>query len=575
MGDFLQPGLIMIMTGIIIAFMPDRFEYARKILMIASPVLVFALLLDSEYISSQDRLQFIFAVAFAGAAVVCAIYNLGTKNRYEKASEAVYAGSAVCLLFVENWLTMVVFWELMAVASWLVVISSRTKKADKAGFRYLLVHFMGGNLLLTGIIIKMVSGSYQLELLTGQNDIAFWLILIGVAVNTAIPPFNGWLPDSYPESTSAGTVYLGTYTTKVGIFYIIKLFAGTEILVYFGVIMAIFGAVMALLENDIKRLFSYHIISQLGYMVAAASIGSQMGIDGASAHAFCNILYKGTLLMCVGAVVDATGKRKITQLSGIGKRMPVTSAAFMISSLAIAGFPPFNGFVGKALVMNAVTESGLYWAEFALMIASVGTFFSITLKVNYFVFWGSFSEMECSQTKTQKISINKKIAMITGAFSCVVTGVFPNIIFSLTPFSINAHPYTLDHMTQYIQLFAAAGIVFLMYISHLKPKEKITLDTDWFYRKPLALIINKISFGIEMSLFRAGKAAAKAISTGNKCLTNPELFVAKLLGVKETKERNCLEKDDVLYKPIGWLVALNFAIFIIISAFVLLRRYMF
>lgn len=214
---------------------------------------------------------------------------------------------------------MLLFWEDHAIASWLVVIATAYGSCVKAGFRYLLMHMLGGNLLLVGIVLKISGGSFDVTCLTDSEAAAYWLMLAGTAVNAAIPPLHAWMPDAYPESTLGGTVYLGTYTTKVGIYTLIRLFAGAELLLYFGVFMALFGALMALLENDLRRLFSYHIISQLGYMVVSLALGTALGIDGAVAHVFGNIVYKGTLFMCAGVIIAATGKRKITEMGGLAR----------------------------------------------------------------------------------------------------------------------------------------------------------------------------------------------------------------------------------------------------------------
>ena len=268
--------------------------------------------------------------------------------------------------------------------------------------------------------------------------------------------------------------------------------------------MALYGAAMALIENHMRKLFSYHIVSQLGYMVAALALGSEMGIDGSAAHAFQNILYKGTLFMCTGAVVYATGKEKISQLGGLRKDMPVTSLCFLTASLAIAGFPLLNGFVSKGLIMNSMAESGAALAELLLMIASIGTFLSITLKVNYFVFFGAAETI--TEADEGKVPVNMKVAMVIGALACVFFGLFPQAIYHLVPYGTDGHAYTMDHITQSLELFAGAGLVFVMMIEHMKPKEKITLDTDWFYRKPMKALILGLSIGISMlfQIFHSG-----------------------------------------------------------------------
>lgn len=553
MINILQPGMILILTGLLLLVVPKAF---KKCVMLMGPALTVAAVMVNE---NPDKLDMIFAVIFAGISLVLAIYNLHADDRRECAVEAIYAGSSLSVVFADDWLSMIVFWELMAVASWLIVLAGKTERAAKAGFRYLLVHMFGGNMLLAGIVMKMASGSTQIECLTGNQDLAFWFILIGVAVNAAIPPVNAWISDSYPESTVGGTVYMGSYTTKVGVFCLIKLFAGSELLLYFGIFMAVYGAAMALIENDLRRLFSYHIVSQVGYMVAALAFGSEAGIDGAAAHAFNNILYKGTLLMCAGAVIMYTGKRKISELGGLAKKMPLTAVCFLLASMAIAGFPLLNGFVSKSLVMNAAAESGQHWAELLLMLASIGSLMSVTLKVNYFVFFGK-SDKDVAVDQTA-VPLNMKVAMVMGAGCCIVTGLFPNIVYGLTPYGIDGHPFTVDHVTQYMQLFAAAAIAFVMYIEHMKPKEKMTLDTDWFYRVALKKAVEVVSVGCNGLFEKSGQIAAAAVKKGNEYLHDPEKMMKDLFNVSKRQEKECLENDDVLKKPAGDLVLTNFLLF--------------
>lgn len=561
MVNFLQPGLIMIIAGLLLLIVPQSL---RKIVVLGAPFITAYAVITS----AGDKLTLMVGIIFSAIAIIAAIYNLHVKDKYELAAEAVYAGSSISVVFATHWIGMLIFWEMMAVASWLIVICGRTEKATKAGFRYLLVHMLGGNLLLAGIVMKIYSGSMLIECLTGQQDLAYWLILLGVAVNAAIPPLNAWISDAYPESTMGGTVYMASYTTKVGVFCLIKLFAGTEFLLYFGVFMAVWGACMALIENDLRRLFSYHIISQLGYMVAALAIGGASGIDGASAHLFNNILYKGTLFMCSGVLIAATGKRKISELGGLGKKMPITSTCFLIASMAIAGFPLLNGFVSKSVVMNTVAESGFHWAELLLMLASVGTLMSITLKINYFVFWGKTdNNLDVNESM---VPVNRKIAMILGAFGCIITGVFPGIVYGLSPFGTDGHPFTVDHITQYIQLFAGAIIVFVMYIEHMMPKEKITLDTDWFYRVPLKHCVLGLSNLVDNARLYLGGCFAKIVDKIKYYLDDHYNLLNDLLGMTRPVFDG-MEDDDVMDKPIGIMITITSAFFILVLAYIFFK----
>lgn len=570
--SFLQPGLILISCGLLCLIVPQTL---RRMLVLVCPLVTLAAVVTSE----ADRLSVMFGIIFSVISFIAALYNLSVKDRFEVAAETVYAGASVSAVFASGWISMIVYWELMAVSSWLTLVCARTKRASKAGFRYLMVHMMGGNLLLAGIVIRLMQGSVELQCLSeGPHDAAFWLILAGVAVNAAIPPLHAWIADAYPEATMGGTVYMGSFTTKVGVYFLIRLFAGTELLLYFGVFMALFGACMALMENDLRRLFAYHIVSQVGYMVAAVALGGALGIDGAAVHAFNNILYKGTLLMCAGTLISVTGKRKISQMGGLGKKMPLTAGCFLIASLAIAGFPLLNGFVSKSLIMNAAAGSGIHWAELLLMVASVGTLMSITLKINYFVFWGKTDSPDLSLTAAgtevseQSVPFSRKIAMILGAAGCVICGVMPNLVYGLSPYGSDGHPFTVDHVTQYMELFAAASIAFLMYLPHMKPHEQITLDADWFYRKPLKYAVRWLSQTVERLRHRTGDQIGKLIRRGNQYLHDPALLLRNWSGKKPAARRECLEDDDVLQKPAGWLVAINFIIFLAVVLFVFYNR---
>ena len=503
----LHPGLVLILTGLLIILVPAKNATLRRILMMVGPVLsliatwqlhegvmeyqlVPGLTLELMHV---DQLARIFVIVFSFTSLMAGIYTLNTKNKWETVAEAVYAGSSISVVLAGDYITMIIFWELMALSSWLIVMSNRTLASRRAGFRYLLMHMFGGNMLLAGVILKVSQGSLAISsLAAGAHDAAYWLFLIGVGVNAVLPPFNSWIADAYPEATIGGTVYMGSYTTKVGIYALIRLFAGTEMLLIFGTFMAIYGACMALIENDLRRLFCYHIISQLGYMITSLACGGALGVDGAAAHAFNHILYKGTLLMCAGAVVAATGRRKITELGGLYKQMPLTAFCFLIASFAISGVPLLNGFVSKAVIMHAVHHGGFEWAAWLLTIASVGTWLSVALKVNWFVFFGPCDNIP----KADPVPLNRKIAMVMGAASCAVTGLFPKLVYGLTPFQSDGHPFTFDHVAEYISLFVASSVVFFLLRKKMAPHEAETLNFDWIYRKPLAWIVTGISRGL-------------------------------------------------------------------------------
>ena len=145
LNDFLQPGLILLITGLLILVLHDVLV---KAVSIAGPALTVIAVFIFETGESTDRLSMIFGIIFSLISLVAAVYNFHVKDKFELAASAIYAGSSIGVVFSSHWIGMLIFWELMAVASWLIVVSSRTEAAKKAGFRYLMVHMLGGNLLL-------------------------------------------------------------------------------------------------------------------------------------------------------------------------------------------------------------------------------------------------------------------------------------------------------------------------------------------------------------------------------------------------------------------------------------------
>ncbi|MCA9694548.1 MAG: hypothetical protein KC636_33530, partial [Myxococcales bacterium] len=254
----------------------------------------------------------VFAIIFSLMAAGGALYAFNQDRKIELPAALVYAGSAICVTFAGDVLSLFVFWELMAVGSTIVVWSADTDGARRAGMRYALVHFVGGVILMAGLIAQAMPllghvpdplalrhyafGPLGFEGTSG-GSLASWLVLIGVLINAGTPPFGSWLPDAYPEASESGTVFLSAFTTKTSVYVLMVLFAGCDLLIYAGCLMAVYGIVYAILENDMRRILAYSICNQVGFMVCGIGIGTELALNGAAAHAFAHIIYKALLLM--------------------------------------------------------------------------------------------------------------------------------------------------------------------------------------------------------------------------------------------------------------------------------------
>jgi multicomponent Na+:H+ antiporter subunit D len=366
----IPPAFIFFLGALILPLLKER--RLRQVFQIVIPVIAFINLLympkgtywvynflgHDLILGRVDKLSMCFGYVFVIMSFLGMVYALHVREVGQHSAAFLYIGSTLGVVFSGDLFTLFVCWEIMAVSSVFLIWYQRDKPALDAGFRYIMVHIFGGCALLAGIIMHVTgTGSTQFTIIE-YGGLASQLILLGFIINAAVPPFHAWLSDAYPEATVTGSVFLTAFTTKSAVYVLLRTFPGVELLVWLGAIMALYGVVYAVLENDIRRLLAYHIISQVGYMVCGVGLGTEMAINGATAHAFCHILYKALLFMGVAAVIQVTGKRKLTELQGrnLYKKMPICLSLYMIGGFSISAVPLFNGFVSKTMVVAAAGE---------------------------------------------------------------------------------------------------------------------------------------------------------------------------------------------------------------------------
>lgn len=461
---------------------------------------------------SADALSGVFALVFGVMACLGTLYALHVTSAGEQAAGLVYAAGALGVVLAGDWVTVFLFWEAMAVASTALVWFGRGARSRAAGFRYLFVHVASGSLLFAGVVLLAADGAVGVGEVAGGT--AFWLILAGVSVNAAVPPLHAWLTDAYPEASVTGSVFLSAFTTKTAVYVLVRAFPGAEVLVWAGVAMALYGVVFAVLENDIRRLLGYHIVSQVGYMVAGVGMGTALALDGAAAHAFCHILYKSLLFMGAGAVLAATGRRKLTELGGLAGGMKAVVVLYMVGAFSISGVPLFNGFVSKSMIVSAAAEGGWPVAELLLTLASVGTFLHTGLKLPWFTFFA-----EPCGVAPRPVPRNMLAAMGAGAALCVGLGLFPSWLYARLPNGAAYAPYTLDHVVSALQLLLGTGAAFFLLRRSLGGEATVSLDTDWLYRRPLARLV--------AWLVDAGGAAGRGLEGASRALAAAAAAVAR------------------------------------------------
>ena len=486
------PFLIFLVGAFLTVLLPQHWQGWFSLLVTLVALANFATLPHGTYWQVQmleyqltfgriDTLGYLFGLMFHIAAVIATLFALHVRDPVQNLAALLYAGGAVGAVAAGDLITLFIFWEVMAVASTFLIWARRSAQSNRTGQRYLLVQVTSGVLLLAGAAAHLAeTGSIAFNQI-GLGTFGGTLIFIAFGIKCAFPLLHGWLVDAYPQSTPTGTVFLCVFTTKLAVYALARGFPGTEILIYLGATMAMFPIFYAVIENDLRRVLSYSMINQIGFMVCGIGLGTELALNGAVSHAFNDVLFKGLLFMSMGAVLHMTGRINGTDLGGLYKSMPITTALCIVGAASISAFPLFSGFVSKSMVMAAAAEEGHSVVFLLLLFASAGVFHHAGIKIPYFAFFGHDSGI-----RTREPPINMLIAMAVAAGFCVFNGCYPWILYGLLPWEVSYQPYTWSHIISQSQLLFFSALAFsLLMTSGLYPPEMklINLDVDWLYRR--------------------------------------------------------------------------------------------
>lgn len=489
----LPPAAPFILGALLLPFLRG---HVRRAVMLALPVLAFINLihlpsgdswtlsfLGQELVLARiDRLSLVFGYIFILIGLITTIYALHVEETVQNVSGMLYTGSALGVVFAGDFFTFFIFWELLTVFCVQLIWARRTRQSMGAGFRYLMFHVAGGLILLAGIVLRVHhTGSIEFGLI-GLDGPGSHLIFLGLGINCAWPLLHTWLSDAYPEATITGTVFLSAFTTKTAVYALARSYPGTEALIWIGAAMAGFPIFFAVIENDLRRVLAYSLINQVGFMVCGIGIGTQLAINGAVAHAFNDILFKGLLFMTMGAVMYRTGKINATDIGGLYRTMPLTCIFCIVGAASISAFPLFSGFVSKSMVMDAAGSGHMRWIWFILLFASAGVFHHAGIKIPYFAFFSHDSGLRPKEAPPHML-----LAMGITAFLCIFIGSFPQYLYSILPYQpVGYEPYTVPHVVAQLQILFFSALAFaLLLLSGIYPAEIrcVNLDADWFYRK--------------------------------------------------------------------------------------------
>ena len=472
----LPPATFLILGALLIPLLRGRVLSAY---VLALPVLSFAHLLSLPTGVSHemsifdyrltlvriDKLSLVWGAIFHIAAFLASLFALHVRDRGQHVAGLLYAGAAIAAVFAGDLVTLFVFWEATAIASVFLIWARRTERSYRAGMRYLIIQVGSGVILLSGILFHVqATGSLVFEHL-GTGTLGTNLILIAFGIKCAFPLLHTWLTDAYPEATATGKVYLSAFTTKLAIYALARGYAGTDLLIVLGGVMAAFPLFFAAVENDLRRVLAYCLVNQLGFMVIGVGIGTHLALNGVAAHAFCHILYKSLLFMSMGAVLHRAGTAKGSEL---------------------------GGFVSKSMIVAEAGAGHHTAAWLVLMLASAGVLF-VGIRVAYAAFFAPNPD----RTGGEEAPKNMLWGMGLTAALCVAAGCYPAALYRILPYADAPYvPYTTAHVMEMLQIAAWAALAFvLLGRARLLPAERrgVVLDVDWTYRRALPAVVRFVA----------------------------------------------------------------------------------
>ena len=492
MIDSFPPGWLLIFGGLLVPLFRGRVRSAYMLLLPALGFIQLLLMPEGELLQVSifdysltpvrvDPLSLVFGYIFHIAAFLGMIFALRVKDSGQHVAAFVYAGSAIGAVFAGDLITLFVYWEIAAISSVFLIWARRSERSHRAGMRYLIFQIASGVLLLAGTLAHFYqTGSLAFDYL-GINSMGGTLILIAFGIKCAFPLLHNWLEDAYPEATVTGTVFLSSFTTKMAVYALARGFPGTEQLIWIGAMMAAFPIFYAVIVNDLRRVLTYSMNNQLGFMVVGVGIGTELALNGAAAHAFADILFKGVLFMSMGAVLLRTGTVKGSELGGLYKSMPWTATFCIVGAASISAFPLFSAFATKSMILSATAENHYAFVYFVLLFASAGVFHHSGIKIPYFAFFGHDSGIRCKEAPR-----NMLIAMGLAASLCIGIGVFPGVLYNVLPFPVDYEPYTVTHVITQLQLlfWSAVAFAWLNWVGLYPPElRSVNLDSDWVFRR--------------------------------------------------------------------------------------------
>jgi multicomponent Na+:H+ antiporter subunit D len=575
----LHPALVMLAGAVVVTLLPARI---RPWAFLVAPVLVLVQLMvwlepgdswELQWLSlslvplAVDELSRVWAVIFTLVAIGGGVFALHLTDRVQQAAALVYGGSALGVVLAGDWLTVIVFWEIMAVSSMLLILHGGRPASHAASMRYLFVHVAGGSLMLGGILWHVgETGSIAFGHLDGGP--AAWLTLAGVAVNAAVIPLHAWLTDAYPESSATGMVFLGAFTTKTAVYVLLRAFSGWEVLIIAGVVMALYAGVYALLQSDIRRLVAYVIVSQVGFMVAAVGVGGHGAEEVVADQAFTHVLWPALMVMATGAVMHATGTTKLSELGGLARPLRGVLGLYLVGALSLAVFPLMAGLSSEELFRSERPGQDRIWAAGLLYVAAILTVLAVAIKLPWHAFFGKGQARSVAS-----VPLGMYTAMGTFALLSLAVGIAPGTLFDAFGLEVAGAHYTAMTLVSGAAVLALTALAGWALLGRLRGVAGDLPDIDWVYRNAATPARVLIQQPVEDALSAAQRVTNATVGFVARLTITPEVAWARVLSASAYAREHGPEAAVTMLgrPPLGVAIAaifLTFAVVILLAQLV-------
>lgn len=419
-----------------------------------------------------DGLSALMLVLSSGIGLAVALYSIPfIPTRLLDVADtgrrlSTYYGQLLIFLAMMNWtcstnniVMLYLSLELTTLATAFLVIFYGKRSSIEAGYKYLMLVTVGILCALMGVALiysaaaGLPKGETQGLHLLLISDLAKTaprmapslvllanaFLIAGFGTKAGLVPFHAWLPDAHAEAPEPISALLSGIVIKVGAYALartITIFSPSfnAIVIFVAIIASasmIFGILMALVQDDLKRMLAYSSVSQIGYIVEGLGLGTYLGLYGGLFHLLNHTLIKAEIFLATGAIVYVAGTRKISQLGGLAKRAPITAACFLVGALAIGGLPPFGGFMSKFTLFIAAAERGLMWAAVIAVFTGLLTV-ACFVRAAYKIFWGEMApNSEMIADEVGEVPPLMWGAMTAIAVVILLLGVYPRVAYPL------------------------------------------------------------------------------------------------------------------------------------------------